>query len=48
MSVDGGAGPGLEETEMIYSVMGNKSKAWAPELCRAEKADCRLPLAVGT
>lgn len=34
-SVYGGAGPKLEETEMIYLVMVNKSKVWAAEFCRA-------------
>lgn len=41
------AGPKLEETEMIYSVMVNKRKVWAAEFCKAGgKAGCPWPLAV--
>lgn len=48
-SVYCGAGPKLEETEMIYSVMVNKCRGWVAELHRAGgKASCLLPLAVCT
>lgn len=43
-SVYGGAGPKLEETEVIYSVMVNKHGVGVAELHRAGgKAGCLLP-----
>lgn len=40
LSVYGGAGPKLEETEMIYSVMGNKRGVWVADLLRAGGNAC--------
>lgn len=49
LSVYGGAGPKLEETEMIYSVMGNKRGVWVADLLRAGgNAVCLLPWAIFT
>lgn len=40
-SAHGGVGPKLEETEIIYLVVVNKSEGWAVELCSmGRRAGC--------